>query len=81
MRSFGTLFIVRPPALSVAAYDFFFVPPRFTFAVADVHHIMTFAVMFAVGTAMGTLVARLRHARQPVARDGRAAAYDGGEGE
>ena len=50
-------------ALSVAAYDWFFVPPRFTFAVADVHHLMTFAVMFTVGTAMGTLVARLRHAR------------------
>ncbi len=49
-------------ALSVAAYDFFFIPPRFTFAVADLRHLMTFAVMFTVGTAMGSLVARLRHA-------------------
>ncbi len=48
--------------LSVAAYDFFFIPPRFTLAVADLHHVMTFAVMFTVGTAMGTMVARLRHA-------------------
>jgi two-component system sensor histidine kinase KdpD len=51
-------------ALSVAAYDFFFVPPRFTFAIADLHHLMTFAVMFAVGIAIGTLVQRLRHARE-----------------
>ena len=50
-------------ALSVAAYDWFFVPPRYTFAIADLHHLMTFAVMFAVGTAMGTLVQRVRHAR------------------
>ena len=48
-------------ALSVAAYDFFFIPPRYELAVADAHHLITFAVMFAVGTAMGTLVARLRH--------------------
>nr|HEX4317957.1 DUF4118 domain-containing protein [Kofleriaceae bacterium] len=47
-------------ALSVAAYDFFFIPPRFEFAVAEAHHFVTFAVMFAVGTAMGTLVVRLR---------------------
>jgi two-component system sensor histidine kinase KdpD len=49
-------------SLSVAAYDFFFVPPRFTFAVADLGYVMTFAVMFTVGAGMGTLVARLRHA-------------------
>ena len=49
-------------ALSVASYDFFFIPPRFTFAVADLRHLMTFAVMFTVGTAMGSLVARIREA-------------------
>ena len=30
---------------SVAAFDFFFVPPRFTFAVSDVQYLVTFAVM------------------------------------
>jgi two-component system sensor histidine kinase KdpD len=55
-------------ALSVACYDFFFVPPRYTLAVADVHDVMTFAVMFAVGTAMGTLVARVRRARETEVR-------------
>lgn len=54
---------VAAAALSVAAYDFFFIPPRFTFAVANLRHVMTFAVMFTVGSALGTLVARLRHAQ------------------
>lgn len=49
-------------AMSVGAYDFFFVHPSYTFAVADPRHLMTFGVMFAAGTAMGTLVVRLRHA-------------------
>jgi two-component system, OmpR family, sensor histidine kinase KdpD len=31
--------------LSVALFDFFFVPPRFTFAVADLHYVVTFGVM------------------------------------
>jgi len=53
---------IAAAALAVAAYDFFFIPPHFTFAVYDVQNLMTFAVMFTVGTAMGTLVARLRHA-------------------
>jgi two-component system sensor histidine kinase KdpD len=47
-------------ALSVAAFDFCFVPPRFTFAVADVRHLLTFAVMFGVGLVIGTLTARVR---------------------
>jgi K+-sensing histidine kinase KdpD len=49
-------------ALSVAAFDFFFVPPRLTFAVSDARSLITFAVMFGVGTAIGSLVARLRAA-------------------
>lgn len=47
-------------ALAVAAYDFFFIPPRYTFAVSDLRHLITFAVMFAVGIGMGTVVARSR---------------------
>jgi two-component system sensor histidine kinase KdpD len=50
--------------LSVACYDFFFVPPRYTLAVADLRHVMTFAVMFTVGTAIGSMVARLRRAEE-----------------
>ena len=34
--------------LSVAAFDFFFVPPYFTFAVSDTQYLVTFAVMLVV---------------------------------
>ena len=50
--------------LSVGAFDFFFVPPRFTFAVSDTQSLITFAVMFGVGAASGELVSRLRAAQQ-----------------
>ncbi len=50
--------------LSVGAYDFFFVPPRFTFAVSDMRSLITFAVMFGVGATSGELVSRLREAQQ-----------------
>jgi two-component system sensor histidine kinase KdpD len=35
--------------LSVASFDFFFIPPYYTFAVSDMHHVLTFAVMLVVG--------------------------------
>jgi len=47
-------------ALSVAAYDFFFVPPFYTFAVTDVHYVLTFVMMFAVGVLLSELTSRLR---------------------
>jgi two-component system sensor histidine kinase KdpD len=51
---------VLAATLSVAAYDFFFVPPRFTFAVSDTRHILTFAMMFAVGILLSELTVRVR---------------------
>jgi two-component system sensor histidine kinase KdpD len=51
---------VLAAVLSVAAFDFFFVPPRFTFAVTDTEYLVTFAVMLVVGVVIGTLAARLR---------------------
>jgi two-component system sensor histidine kinase KdpD len=47
-------------ALSVVAFDFVFVEPRFTLAVADTRFLFTFLVMFAVGAAIGQLTVRLR---------------------
>lgn len=47
-------------ALSVAAYDFFFVPPYFTFTVTDSRYVLTFTMMFVVGVVTSTLVSRLR---------------------
>jgi two-component system sensor histidine kinase KdpD len=46
--------------LSVCAFDFFFVPPRFSFAVSDVQYILTFIIMLAVGLITGQLTAGLR---------------------
>ncbi len=46
--------------LSVAAFDFFFVPPYFTFAVSDVRFIVTFGVMFAVAYVITRLTLQIR---------------------
>ena len=48
--------------LSVASFDFFFVQPRFSFAVSDVQYLVTFAVMLVVGLLFGQLTANLRFA-------------------
>src|ERR1051325_10465243 len=47
-------------SLAVAAFDFCFVPPKYTFAISDIRYLMTFAVMFAAGLAISTLTTRLR---------------------
>ncbi|MBF0178482.1 MAG: DUF4118 domain-containing protein [Magnetococcales bacterium] len=46
--------------LSVASFDFFFVPPRLTFAVSDARYLVTFAVMLTVALVVGQLTAGLR---------------------
>jgi two-component system sensor histidine kinase KdpD len=61
--------------LSVSAFDFFFVPPRFSFAVSDVQYLLTFCIMLAVGLITGQLTAGLRsQARVALHREERAAA-------
>lgn len=70
----------RAPALaaaglSVAAYNFFFVEPYHTFRVTDPRHLVTFAVMFAVGLAISGLADRLRaQEARSLAREQRTAA-------
>jgi len=46
--------------LNVAAFDYFFVAPRLSFAVSDVQYLLTFAVMLIVGLVTGQLTAGLR---------------------
>lgn len=46
--------------LSVAAFDFFFVPPRFTFAVSDSQYLVTFAVMLIVALVVSGLTVSIR---------------------
>ncbi len=47
--------------VSVAAFDFFDVAPRFTFAVGDVQYLVTFAVMLVVALVIGQLTAGLTY--------------------
>ena len=46
--------------LGVLAFDFFFVPPVFSFAVSDIKYIFTFAVFLLVGLVTGTMATRIR---------------------
>jgi two-component system sensor histidine kinase KdpD len=57
---FGRSPAVMTAILNVAAFDFFFVPPRFTFAVADVQYLLTFGVMLIVALVLANLVASVR---------------------
>ena len=45
---------------NVAAFDFFFVPPRMSFGVSELQYLVTFAVMLAVALTIATLVASVR---------------------
>ena len=50
--------------LGVAAFDFFFVPPYFTFAVTELHHVLTFIVMLGVALVISGLTVRTRRQAQ-----------------
>ncbi len=55
----------RNPAIlaasfGVLSFDFFFVPPQLTFAVADTQYLITFLGLFVVGVVISTLVTRAR---------------------
>ena len=47
-------------ALSVLAFDFFFVSPRLTFAVTDTEYLLTFVGLFVVGLVISSLAVRAR---------------------
>jgi two-component system sensor histidine kinase KdpD len=50
--------------LAVVAFDFFFVPPRLSFAISDVQYLLTFVVLLSVGLVIGQLTAGLREQAQ-----------------
>ena len=61
---------VTASALSVACLDWFFIPPRYTFAVQDIRHVGTFAVMLGVGWVVADLAERIRtQTRQALDRE------------
>ena len=46
--------------LSVAAFNFLFIPPLYTFTVEDVRYVVTFAVMFVIALVISGLTWRVR---------------------
>ena len=51
---------VLASTLSVAAFDFFFVPPYLTFAVSDTQYLATFGVMLLVALVISGLTVRIQ---------------------
>ena len=63
--------------LSILAFDFFFIPPYFTFTVSEERHVLTFAMMFVVGLVISGLTMRIRrqeHQQAALAKEAEAAA-------
>lgn len=56
----GRLPAVITSVLGVITFDFFFVPPIFTFSVADLRYLFGFMIFMLVGIITGTLSDRLR---------------------
>lgn len=57
---FGRGPVVAASILGVAAFNFFFIPPRGTFTVEDPQYLLTFAMMLAVGLVISGLVESVR---------------------
>ena len=57
---FGRGAAILTAFLSVAAFNFFFIPPRLTFAVEDAEYLITFAGLLITGLVTATLAARMR---------------------
>ncbi|MFN8372187.1 MAG: sensor histidine kinase KdpD [Anaerolineae bacterium] len=75
---FGRGPAIAASLLSIAVFDFFFVPPYLTFIVADAEYLVTFPVFVGVALVVSTLTERVRYqadaARQRERRT--AALYD-----
>ena len=58
--SWGLRPAIFTAAMSVLAFDFFFIPPPFTFRVSDSQYLITFGAFLFVGVVISWLVARAR---------------------
>lgn len=56
-------------ALSVAAFDFLFVPPFYTMDIAHTKYLVTFGVLALVGATISSLSARVRERERAVAEE------------
>ena len=57
---FGRGPAVLASLLTVGMFDFFYVPPRFSFSVTDAQYLLTFGVMLVVALVIGQLTAGLK---------------------
>ena len=69
----SAIFLGRGPSLlatitSVLAFDFFLVPPYYTFAVSDTQYIITFMVLFVISLIISSLTARVREQAEAAIR-------------
>src|SRR5690349_14153761 len=60
--------VVATSLLSIAAFDFFFVPPQMTFSVHDPQYLLTFVMMLAVGLIVSGLTSSVRRQAEAKAR-------------
>jgi two-component system sensor histidine kinase KdpD len=79
----SAIFLGRGPSMltaiaGVLAFDYFLVPPYFTFAVNDTQYFITFVALFIVSTVISSLTARVREqAEAAIQREKQTAAlYD-----
>ncbi len=73
--AWGRYFSVIAAILGIISFDFFFIPPTFTFTVFDVRYFISFAIFLLVALMTGTLSARLRqHITYAKQREARTAA-------
>jgi two-component system sensor histidine kinase KdpD len=56
----GKLPAIVTAVMGVLAFDFLFVPPLYTFSVADIRYLLSFLIFILVGLITGTLSARLK---------------------
>lgn len=69
---FGIGPAILAAAASVALFDWFFIPPFYTFTVESSRHLVTFAMMFVVGIFVSGVATRLqRHEADAVERERR----------
>ena len=69
----SAIYLGRGPAimvsiLSVAAFDFFFVPPHLTLAVTDTEYLLTFLGLLIVGLVISHLTAQVREQAEAASR-------------
>ena len=74
----GTGPVLLAAALSALAWNYFFIPPQFTFAIGVVQDLLMFAMYFCIATVSGVLTARIRSREMAVRlREARATALYG----